>query len=158
MRSVAGRITLMRPPEESADQVGNAVATITESAVSRPSVSASHEPGRAGASRTAPPPTAPRLVLSGTTAAFWIEDQVRLCREFVSRRGGEIVEIFTHYAISGSSLKKPHGCRAVARGRASRPLRHRGRRVARPALTGPGGRRRHLQAAALLRGGDRDGG
>lgn len=36
-----------------------------------------------------------------------IEDQVARCRRFVEERGGDVVDVFTDYATSGSSLKRP---------------------------------------------------
>jgi site-specific DNA recombinase len=38
-----------------------------------------------------------------------IEDQIRLCREYVDKENGKIVEIFSDYAISGSSLHNRPG-------------------------------------------------
>lgn len=50
-----------------------------------------------------------------------IEDQVRLCRELVTARGGEVVEVFADYAISGSSLKnRPAAAQLLEGARAGR--------------------------------------
>jgi len=42
-----------------------------------------------------------------------IEDQIRLCRERVAHENGTSIEVYTDYAISGSSLKNRPGIRAL---------------------------------------------
>jgi site-specific DNA recombinase len=42
-----------------------------------------------------------------------IEDQIRLCRERVAHENGTAIEVYTDYAISGSSLKNRPGIRAL---------------------------------------------
>ncbi len=42
-----------------------------------------------------------------------IEDQIRLCRERVAADGGDVVEIYTDYAISGGTLRNRPGMQAL---------------------------------------------
>src|SRR5690348_4911405 len=50
-----------------------------------------------------------------------IDDQLRLCREFVARRGDTVTDIFADYEISGSSLKtRPQALRLLDEIRAGR--------------------------------------
>jgi site-specific DNA recombinase len=49
-------------------------------------------------------------------SASSIEDQVRLCRERVEKENGVIVDIFSDYAISGSSLRNRPGMQALLEG------------------------------------------
>lgn len=43
-----------------------------------------------------------------------IEDQVRLCKEYASRLGGEVVEIYADYALSGAHLSsRPNAVRLL---------------------------------------------
>jgi site-specific DNA recombinase len=46
-------------------------------------------------------------------SASSIEDQIRLCRERVEKDNGSIVEIYSDYAISGSSVRNRPGMRAL---------------------------------------------
>ncbi len=46
-------------------------------------------------------------------SASSIEDQIRLCRERVEKENGAIVEIYSDYAISGSSIRNRPGMRAL---------------------------------------------
>jgi site-specific DNA recombinase len=46
-------------------------------------------------------------------SASSIEDQIRLCRERVAKENGAIVEIYSDYAISGSSVRNRPGMRAL---------------------------------------------
>ncbi len=46
-------------------------------------------------------------------SASSIEDQIRLCRERVAKENGAIVEIYSDYAISGSSVRNRAGMRAL---------------------------------------------
>jgi DNA invertase Pin-like site-specific DNA recombinase len=46
-------------------------------------------------------------------SASSIEDQIRLCRERVEKENGSIVEIYSDYAISGSSVRNRPGMRAL---------------------------------------------
>jgi len=53
-----------------------------------------------------------------------IEDQVRICRERVTQMGGQVIEIYSDAAISGSRLQNRPGIQSLlgdARGR-SRPF------------------------------------
>lgn len=43
-------------------------------------------------------------------SASSIEDQIRLCRERVVKENGSIVEIYSDYAISGSSVRIDRAC------------------------------------------------
>ena len=49
-------------------------------------------------------------------SASSIEDQIRLCRERVEKENGTIVEIYSDYAISGSSIRNRPGMRALLEG------------------------------------------
>ena len=49
-------------------------------------------------------------------SASSIEDQIRLCRECVEKENGGIVEIYSDYAISGSSVRNRPGMRALLEG------------------------------------------
>jgi site-specific DNA recombinase len=49
-------------------------------------------------------------------SASSIEDQIRLCRERVEKENGTIVEIYSDYAISGSSIRNRPGVRALLEG------------------------------------------
>src|SRR5262249_61243522 len=46
-------------------------------------------------------------------SACSIEDQIRLCRERVEKESGTIVDIYSDYAISGSSLRNRPGMRTL---------------------------------------------
>ncbi|MEL6280949.1 MAG: recombinase family protein, partial [Pseudomonadota bacterium] len=46
---------------------------------------------------------------SDQQSAHSIEDQFRLCREEIARRGGQVVETYADYAISGGSLRNRPG-------------------------------------------------
>ena len=46
-------------------------------------------------------------------SASSIEDQIRLCRECVEKENGAIAEIYSDYAISGSSVRNRPGMRAL---------------------------------------------
>src|SRR3974377_1265861 len=46
-------------------------------------------------------------------SASSIEDQVRLCRERAEKENGTVVDIYSDYAISGSSLHNRPGMRAL---------------------------------------------
>jgi DNA invertase Pin-like site-specific DNA recombinase len=46
-------------------------------------------------------------------SAASIEDQIRLCRERVEKENGVIVDIYSDYAISGSSVRNRPGMRAL---------------------------------------------
>jgi site-specific DNA recombinase len=46
-------------------------------------------------------------------SASSIEDQIRLCRERVEKENGAIVEVYSDYAISGSSVRNRPGMRAL---------------------------------------------
>ena len=50
---------------------------------------------------------------SDLQSAASIEDQIRLCRERVERDGGTVVETYTDFAISGSSLRARAGMQAL---------------------------------------------
>jgi site-specific DNA recombinase len=50
---------------------------------------------------------------SDLQSAASIEDQIRLCRERVGHENGIVIEVYTDYAISGSSLKNRPGIRAL---------------------------------------------
>jgi len=52
-----------------------------------------------------------------------IDDQVRICREFIERRGDMVADVFADYEISGASLKlRPQALRLVDELRAEKML------------------------------------
>ena len=53
-----------------------------------------------------------------------IADQLRVCREFASRQGWNVVQEFTDHAISGATLLRS-GFQALMRYGVERTIRHR---------------------------------
>lgn len=90
---------------------------------------------------------------SDSQRAALIEDQLRLCKEFIARQGWRLQQVYRDAAMSSASLLRP-GYQALLESGAPSQLR-RDRRGARPAVPRPGGRRRVLQAMPVRRRADR---
>ena len=63
----------------------------------------------------------------------FIEDQVRICRERIARKGWELLQVFQDRATSGTSTLRP-GYEALLAGALRRCFRRRGGRGTGPSL------------------------